>query len=146
MKRVLTILFFATILVIFFQIQFENDNKIRDAAFKNLDLKLVGVVDTVDPVYNSYYHVGIIRLRIISSNIKEYDPRGTLDYFYCIIKNSHAEIYDHATRTLKGDTLIVNTESMITVCRRNETIIDSGSISLCSDKGYYDYILKHVSI
>ena len=70
---------------------------------------MTGIVTDVDEVkgFNAY---GIITVRILKTNITEYDPRDTMEFYYCIIRDSIAEIYDHAFRNMIGDTINIDTK------------------------------------
>lgn len=75
------------------------------------NLYLVGIVDSIQQVLNKmegYHGRGIIRVNIIKSNMDEYDPRNKQANYYCIIKKSKAEIYEHPGGLKKGDTVILD--------------------------------------
>jgi hypothetical protein len=104
----------------------------------------VGVVDSVDYANNGHYHgYGIILLKIIRSNIQEYDPSTTQKFYYCLIKNGEVEIYDHASQTFKGDTLTIDTKSKIKSWIRNGKKEEQGSISINTNDDYNNYIRRH---
>jgi hypothetical protein len=116
----------------------------HETAFDDLKLHLVGVVYDIDPVESGYYHgFGIIRVKIISSDIQEYDQSQSKKYFYCTIKKGSAEIYEHTAEIFVGDTLSINTRKGIISVNRKGVKVSEGDISLCSVDGYYDYIKKH---
>jgi len=120
----------------------KNENKINKAGLEDLDLQLVGVVDTV--IKGSNYHdFGIIRLNIISSNIQEYDPRTNQKYYFCIIKNGIAEMYDHTLNELKGDTLMYQSKLRLRSYLRNGKKEEEGSISINATEDYYNFIRRH---
>ena len=144
MKKLLFFLFGFCGISLFFYFELKKSHDIKKIALGNLNLQLVGVVDSVDKVKNGYYHgFGIIRLKIINSNVQEYIPDSSQQYYYCKIRNGIAEIYDHASLTFRGDTITVDTESRLISKIKNGQKTDEGSIAVCSNEGYYDYISKH---
>lgn len=76
----------------YFYIDYKEQNRIDKELLENLNLQLTGVIDSVD-VFNGYGGFGIIRLKIISSNMDDYDPRPDHAFYYCVIKKGTAEIY-----------------------------------------------------
>lgn len=111
------------------------------AALEDLGLRLKGVVESVDDGDN-FHGYGIVRLRVIYSNIKTYDPRSKLSYYFCVIKDSVAEVYDHTSSrtTLVGDTLIYDTKKKVGGRIKNGKEVDVGDISVNTQEAYYDYI------
>lgn len=127
-----------------FYIDSLDKNKVHKTAFEDLKLHLTGVVYDIDPVENGYYHgFGIIRVKIICSDIKEYDQSQSKNYFYCTIKDGRAEIYDHPGQIFIGDTLSINTQKGIMSVTRKGIVVAKGDISICSIDGYYEYINQH---
>ena len=122
-------------------------NNFKTSVLKGLNIQLMGVVYDVDYVDEGFYHgSGIVRLRIITSNVKEYHPPASAKYFYCVIKKQKAEIYEGATGVVPGDTITIDTERQLIGIfgpgkygRQHEV----GSISVSSDDGYYNYIKHH---
>ena len=53
-------------------------------ALDSLNLEMSGVVWKIENL-NGFNGTGIIDVRIIKSNIKEYDPRNNIKYYYCLI-------------------------------------------------------------
>jgi len=144
MRKVIAIIVGILFICFCFYLDNKQDNEINKVALEDLNLHLVGVVDNVDYVSNGYYHgCGIIRVRIISSNIKEYTPPPDQKFYFCIIKNGKAEIYSGAFGIIYGDTLTINTKRKLMSVERNGKKEDEGSISVDEDDGYYAYISKH---
>ncbi len=141
MKSVILILVFVIGGLIFFSLNIKKQNEIDKVCLEDLDLQLIGVIDTVYEG-NNYHGYGIIRLKIISSNIKEYDPRSKQEFYFCIIKNGMAEMYDHTPTNLKQDTLIYNTKLKLSAFLRNGKKEQEGSISVNANKDYYSYIKR----
>ena len=133
------------LMVNFFYVEAKKQHKIDKAGLEDLNFQLIGVVDSVDKGEN-FHAYGIIRLRILKSNIKEYDPRPKQQFYFCVIKNGIAEIYDHASLIAKGDTLIYNTKEKMGGYLRNGRKYQYGSISINSDDSYWNYIHRHQKI
>lgn len=110
-------------------------------ALEDLNLNLTGVVESVENG-NGFHGYGIVRLKVIESNISDYDPRGTRKYFFCVIKNGMAEIYDHAStgNTYIGDTLVYHTKEKINGIIRNGKLYEEGSISVSTEDNYYQFV------
>ncbi len=123
--------------IIFISLENKRQNKIDKDCLEDLNLQLVGVVDTIDEGRN-YHGYGIIRVKIIYSNIQEYDPRTQHEFYFCIIKNGFAEIYTH-TFVTKVDTITINTKRKIISYTKNGKK-EEGSISINANQDYYNYI------
>ena len=121
----------------FIYLETKRDAEIDKVGLEDLDLQLLGVVDSVDngENFNGY---GIIRLKIISTNIQEYHPPYKQEFYYCIIKNGMAEIYDH-TFVSKVDTVAIDTKKKIMTYFENGKEVVS-SISINGNRSYYEYI------
>ncbi len=80
--------------------------------FDGLDLQLKGVVYYVNnEIGNGYHGRGVIRMDLLESNTKKYDPRKQQRNYYAIIKNNKAEIYDDNVYYVEiGDTLLIDTK------------------------------------
>jgi hypothetical protein len=119
-----------------------KEESINKIALNDLNLHLVGVVTNVDKL-NGYNGTGVIDLKILNSNIQEYDPRPN-QFYYCIIKNGIAEVYDGLTDYLfEGDTVCINTEKRTIVRKSMVKEKLEGTIWVNSNKGFYDYIKKY---
>ncbi len=121
----------------FFYSQNKRQNEIDKVGLQDLNLQLTGVVENVDNGAN-YHGYGIIRLRIINSNIQEYDPRTKQEFYFCVIKNGMAEIYEH-TFVSKVDTVTIDTKKKLMSYIENGKR-EIGSISINADENYYNYI------
>ena len=123
----------------FFYSQNKRQEEIDKIGLEDLNLQLIGVVDSVDNGDN-YHGYGIIRLRVISSNIQEYHPRWKQEFYFCIIKNGKAEIYEH-TFVSKVDTVTIDTKKkLMSYIKNGKRVV--GSISINADKSYYNYISR----
>jgi hypothetical protein len=140
-KLRLIILFILGIIYIFYSFYKDtiNKNEVDKRGLEDLNLQLVGVVDSVTEItgYNNY---GIIQIRILQSNISLYDPRTTQKFYYCFIRNGKAEIYDHTFDTCKGDTITINTKTKLRSDKNKSKNTGEGSITINRNEGYYDYI------
>jgi hypothetical protein len=138
------LLFIGLIAVIFFfYFNRKQEKRIDKQTLKELDLQLTGVVDSVDKL-NGYNGTGIIRLKILTSNIDNYDPRNKLEYYYCIIKNGIAELYDgNANECFKGDTLKINTKTKIISWMNKKKQEQKYSIWISTDDDFYKYAKSH---
>jgi len=141
MKSVTLIIVFVLGGLVFLNLNITKQKEIDKVCLEDLNLQLVGLIDTIYEG-NNYHGYEIIRLKIISSNIKDYDPRSKQEYYFCIIKNGMAEIYDHTPTKLKQDTLIYNTKLKLRAYLRNGKQEQEGSISVNSNKDYYSYIKR----
>jgi hypothetical protein len=142
MRKIILIIVFLVGGIIFLKLNFQQQKKIDKDFLEDINLQLLGVVDTVDKG-NHYHGYGIIRLKVISSNIQEYDPRHKQEFYFCIIKNGIAEVYDHTSATYKQDTLFYDTKLKIGGFLKNGKKEEVGSISINTDKNYYNYIREH---
>ena len=116
-------------------------NETNKNALQDLDLQLTGVVEHVENGEN-FHGYGIVRLRIVKTNIHAYDPRGKLHYYFCVIKDGKAEIYDHAStsNTFVGDTLVYNTKEKKGALIKNGKTTQEGSIGVSTEDAYYRFI------
>lgn len=82
--------------------------------FDHLDLKLKGkVYDVNNKIGNGFHGRGIMRVEVLESNIKQYDPRKKQANYYCIINDSIAEIYDYYREISIGDTVLIDTNEEV---------------------------------
>ena len=139
MKRILSVLFALIIISVFIYIINSRDEEINKVGLEDLNLKFSGIVTEVEES-NSYNGYGIIRMKILSSNIAVYDPRDTLKFYYCVIKNNIAEVYGHAYSRMIGDTLNVDTHEKIMSSGSIGNEHNVGSIRINSQEEYYQFI------
>ncbi len=112
MKTWILILLGVILVTIFFLYENRVKNDTDREALVNLDLQLTGVVQNLD-IPPGHHAFGIITMIILESNIKEYTPQPNQEFYYCVIKNGVAEIYDHAVGYHIGDTLVIDTKEKI---------------------------------
>ena len=133
-------LILVTVSFIYYITKDASDNK---KYFNDLNLNLKGEVLATD-VQNGFNGFGIVRVKIVESNINFYDPRGKSRNYYCIIKNGFAEIYQHGISECEiGDTITVDTkkrEFKIFKKDGNNVISD---IVLYTNDFFYKYLQKH---
>src|SRR5258705_2137497 len=94
-----------------------RENEENKKYFRDLNLMLKGVVESVDLSYipNGF---GVVKVSIIESNKNFYDPRKDRKYYYCIIKDNQAEFYQYGLYDCKvGDTIEVNTRKRIFIIK-----------------------------
>lgn len=112
------------------------------AELEKSNLVFSGVVTNIKEV-NGYNGYGIITLRILNSNTQVYDPRDAVKYYYCIIKNDVAEVYDHAFARMIRDTLNINTSKRIMSIGSRGNEKEEGSIHINPNEGYFNYISQN---
>ncbi len=129
------------IFICFFLID-KKEEKINKIVLENLNLRLTGVVMNVDEV-KGFNGCGIITVHILTTNITEYDPRDTVEFYYCVIKDSIAEIYDHAFKNMIGDTINIDTQRKLQSWGSKWNESNAGSIGINPNSSYYDYLRKN---
>lgn len=141
MRKVLIVIVGVFLGVCFLRSDCDNKKEAEQNGLENLNLQLMGVVESIEEG-ESFHGYGIIRLKIISSNIQDYDARGKLQYYFCIIKNNIAEVYDHVSvsRTFVGDTLAYDTKEKLGSRIKNGKKTEEGSIGINRDDAYYRFI------
>jgi len=119
-----------------------NRNRLNRLAFENLNLQIIGVVYKIDKV-KGYNGFGVANLKVLKSNVKMYDPRSKNEYYYCMLKNDRAEIYDIHVRAMSlGDTIKIDTKNKV-IFYVNEGRTEEGTIIVNTDDSFYNYIKKH---
>jgi len=136
LKKITFILFGIVLISLFFFYENKRTENINNKSIKDLDLKFSGVITEIEEV-RSYNGYGIIRLKLINSNQESYDPRDSLDFYYCVVKNGIAEVYNHAYRNMKGDTINIDTKRKTISYGSLGHEHDEGDIKLNSSEGYY---------
>ena len=143
MKQVFFLLFgIISISIFFFLTNKRKDANERDFLTK-LDLHLLGIVEDVDKV-EGYNGTGVIRIKIINSNINDYDPRTINPFYYCIIKNGLAEIYDgNAQECNIGDTIEIDTQKKLLSWKNLGKENQKYTIWLNTRSSFYEYARKY---
>jgi len=128
--------------ILFIYYSMQDKKNVNKEALEDLNLQLIGIVYKIDDPGN-FNGTGIANLKIISSSIKNYDPRGKQDYYYCLIKNGQAEIYSPHVKDLTfGDTVFIDTKSKIIRYKYNGSLV-KGNIFVNTSSRFYDYIKRH---
>ncbi|SRR5579871_967192 len=112
------------------------------SSFEQTHLIFSGVITKIIEI-PSNHNYGILRLEILNSNVQNYDPRDSVEFYFCIIKGKSAEVYDYASPRKLGDTLNINASQSIEWVGSKGHARDSGSAGINPDRGYYDYIKEH---
>lgn len=117
-----------------------NDDKIY---FNDLNLNLKGEVLAID-IPDNYNGFGIVRVKILASNINDYDPIGKIKNYYCIIKNGIAEIYQLGIHECEiGDIVIVDTKKReFTIYKKDGSTLIRDMV-LYTNEFFYKYLQKH---
>ncbi len=139
MKEI-TIFIMFLLVTIFFFYKIASDKNGNDEYFENLNLKMVAVITDEPDCTNGYNGFCVLDLHVLQSNIKYYDLRNKADYYYGIIKNDKAEIYQEGVRGFckKGDTIFIDS--------KDKTFHYKGGwapMILYHNAFFYDYIAKY---
>lgn len=141
------ILFIVNFLIIFPPSDyFRNDGLmiVKRNDFRGIqNLELKGVIFSVnnDKEITGDHGRRIIRLKIIETNMDEYDPRNKQANYYCIIKNGKAEIYETLGGNI-GDSIVLNIPmKRISTHYLNGEVEEYNDISI-GYPSFFDYIKK----
>ncbi|MEZ4771547.1 MAG: hypothetical protein R3D00_00110 [Bacteroidia bacterium] len=80
-----------------------NKHEKANAYYSSLNLEFGGIVMDKRLITSRYALVEVV---LKNSSVKEYDPRGIEDVYFCVIKDSLAEIIAHPYQIEKGDSLV----------------------------------------
>jgi hypothetical protein len=119
-----------------------REKEINRKGLQDLNLKLQGVVTHISRV-NDYNGYGIITVRVLKTNITIYDPRGKLQFYFCVIKDGIAEIYSHAFLEMMGDTINIDTKRKLDSWGSKWNKETEGSIHINPNEDYYRYIRQN---
>ena len=125
-------------------------NKIEKKFLLDLNLQMTGVVKEVDKA-TGFRGRGVIDIKILNSNVDEYDPRNFSPIYYCIIKNGIAEVYDsNALYCDVGDTVLIDTKkkffsykNVLKLKQKYDMDIDGYGISVETNDDFYKYAKAH---
>jgi hypothetical protein len=143
MNRKVTIIIAFVVLIFLIVYNLRKNSRDSSRYFDELALHLKGEVLSVD-VPNGYNGFGILKVKVLESNINNYDLRNKSDTYYCIIKNGLAEIYQLGVVECKpGDIVIVDTQKKeFTIQKRDGGKIVK-DIVLYTNEFFYKYVKKH---
>lgn len=123
----------------------QETNTYDNKYFNDLRLNLKGEVLSVETPRSSN-GFGIIRVKVLNSNVKNYDPRDRYRYFYCLIKDSIAELYQLSAKSCNpGDTVIVNTDKREFTLNRSNGEILKWEIILYKNDFFYNRLKRRNS-
>jgi hypothetical protein len=143
MNRYITIIIAVVIAILLIVYNLRKTSRVNNNYFDQLALQLKGEVIAVD-VPNGYNGFGILRVKILETNIKDYDPRNKSENYYCIIKNGLAEIYQLGVYDCKpGDIVMVDTKKREFTIQKKEGANIIKDIVLYTNEFFYKYIQKH---
>jgi hypothetical protein len=135
-----------TIVAVWFFYSIAKSSSDNRKYFSDLHLTLKGEVLATD-VPDGYNGFGILRVKIIESNISSYDPRGERKNYYCIIKNGIAEIYQIGIRECEiGDTVTVDAGKMEFTIYKKDGTSQVRDMVLYTNEFFYKYLQKHQKI
>ena len=108
------------------------------------NLKLKGEVINSQKRFNRSFHgMGILKVNIINSNFKNYDPREYQANYYCIIKNSIAEIYVKGVSDIrKEDTVYIDISKKEARVYNSKRKFKRNLSYMIYPRSFFDYI-KH---
>lgn len=130
------------LLGVFFLYKLKKDKNDLHAYLTNLNLKMVGVLVTDVDCPNGYNGFCILDIKVLQSNIKNYDERSKNTYYYLgVIKDSVAQIYQYVHDCKKGDTVVIDTKNNIILCNG----LRYDSILVNPDPRFYLYVEKYHS-
>lgn len=114
--------------------------KAEEDYFNNLHLKLTGVIQYIEQP-NGYNGFGIMGVRVLSSNVTQYNKQGDPPY-YCLVKGDSAEIYCSIIETTLGDTVNIDTDKrQMTILRKDGTSTHY-TTSYYNEKRFYKRFVK----
>lgn len=126
-----------TAIVVFVTVK-EHQN--AEDYFQQLNLQMTGVVETKPDCPNSSNGFCVIDIKVLKANIKEYDPRGKRDYYYGILKDGRAEIYQLGAHELDvGDTVSIDTNRRVLFCHNKNK---SFAILLPANDHFFEYVKR----
>lgn len=119
---------------------------IRDSEkeFNKLNFHLIGEVKSVDnPEYFNGF--GVLNIEVHQTTLEYYDRRNLDSFYYCVIRNNRAQIYQFASRDFKiGDLVELDLSDRELKLLRGDKVqvID---IALNVDERFYKYVRENHS-
>lgn len=120
-----------------------RDNQYENRYFTSLDLKLTGVARYVVQ-RNGSNGFGIIGVEVLSANKHHIDQRDSLKYYYCLLQNGKAELYQGSAHLFRqGDTLAVNTsQRLLSIRHADGAAPDTASLQLYDNDLFWRFVKK----
>jgi hypothetical protein len=113
MSKIVLFLICVIVGIIWFVLDNRESKKYDAKYFDGLKLKLKGEVLSVKTP-RGFNGFGIIKVKILTSNVKKHDPRNNFRYYYCIIQDSLAEVYQLSSKSCSpGDIVDIDTDRRI---------------------------------
>ena len=117
-----------------------NEANKKERYFTDLNLALKGEVLAVD-LPNSSNGFGIVKVKVLETNKPYYDPRKDSRYYYCIIKDGLAEIYQHSVSNCEpGDTITLDTWKRRFRIDKKDGKHEIQDITLYTNEFFYKYV------
>ena len=128
----------AIVVLIYNRIVNKSDNKY----FSELNLNLKGEVISAHVISNSN-GFGVVEIKIFSTNLKHYDPRNKHSFYYCLIKDSVAQVYESGARDIStGDTAEIDTKNRRFSLQSKTYGNRTWRIVLLKDASFYSHVEK----
>jgi hypothetical protein len=110
--------------------------------FSELNLNLKGEVLSVY-VPQNFKGFGIVTIRILNTNLKYYDPRNMHAFYYCLIKDSIAQVYQRGARICSpGDIVEIDTKNRRFSLQSRTSGNKSWTIVLTHNSSFYRFVEK----
>ena len=123
------------LLIIIMKSKFDKDIRLGKAYMDTFKYKFSGIVE--DKVLISG-NDGMLYLTKVQGMKENYDPRDSLNYYCCVIKNGKAELIVGGMRLYKkGDSIYVNGEENMLYHYRNNKLIQE--VKLIATPFYFLY-------
>lgn len=106
-KNCLTILLISIILVSILFVLFKIDVDTQNRYFENTNINFIGKITDIKKTNNHGFN--IITLDVIKSNVMNYNPKEV--YYYCLIKDKKAKIFENYSDCFVGDTIEIDLKS-----------------------------------
>ena len=143
MPTVKKIILVAAIIAAYFLARHEmKAGKKKTDSIDKINLELTGIVESVD-LPESSNGFGIVRTRILQSDLSNYAPPPDADFYYCNIKDGVAEFYQLGGGDCRiGDTIKIDTQNGSFVILRKGNAIKK-DIVIYDNPAFYKYLARH---
>lgn len=121
-----------------------RDEQYEDRYFTALDLQLTGVARYVVE-RNGSNGFGIVGVEVLSTNNPYIDQRDSLKYYYCLVKNGRAELYQRSAHLIRtGDTLTINApHRLLSIRHADGTGPDTTGLDLYDNEFFWRFVRKY---